>query len=180
MADQEGLARMAAARLVAYGKGALTADDRAALRAFPEHMPDLAPDLGPEPVVDADGQLHESHQRETEMYGECITCARNVGVTAGRARAAEAAERADEHADPAWRVAAMDAVRSLLPGTEFTTDDVWARIPDGVTTHEPRALGAVMVQMAAAGEIVKTDRVRESRRPEAHANPKAVWIRATT
>lgn len=94
-------------------------------------------------------------------------------LPAARAAAQEGIDRADRSADLEWKVAAMTAVRQLArERQEFTTDDVWERIP---RVREPRALGAVMQKAARAGTIEKTDRVAESARPEAHANPKAVW-----
>lgn len=182
VADAEGQARMAAARLVAYGWGALNEADHQALVDFPEHMPDgfsrqLDVAAGVSPPTAAPKYDHD-HETEVAMYGECITCVH--GRTAGRARAADGIGRAGEHADDDWKAAARAAVLSMDAGAEFTTDDVWRRIPAGLTTPEPRAMGAVMTALAGAGAIRKTDRVRESVRPEAHANPKAVWIRATT
>jgi hypothetical protein len=119
------------------------------------------------------------HAREVAFYGECVTCARRDGTEA-RAAAQEAIERANEHANPEWKEAARAAVLAIAPGVEFTTDDVWARLTGDEQTHERRALGAVMQQLAADGRIVKLDRVRPSTRPEAHANPKQVWRRAMT
>lgn len=177
MADQEGLARMAAARLVAYGWDSLTGEDRAALRAFPEQMPDFTP--APVTVlVDDRPVLHESHEREAEMYGECITCAMSeaapAGLAAGRARARDGAERADEHADPAWQAAARAAVLAIPIGTRFTTDRVWGRVP---ACHEPRAIGAVIQRLAREGHIVSTEQWEQSERSEAHARPVLVWRR---
>lgn len=169
---------MAAARLVAYGWGGLNAADRAALQAHPEHMPAGFGGAPPPVAVAEKPAWDHPHDDAVAMYGECVIC--TGGRIAGRARAADGIARAGEHADDDWKRAATAAVLSISPGEQFTTDDVWPRIPAGLTTPEPRAMGAVMTSLAAAGEIVKTDRVRESRRPEAHANPKAVWIRATT
>lgn len=50
MADDAGRARMAGARLAAYGWAALNDEDRAALRAHPENVPD---DAGPDPLAEA-------------------------------------------------------------------------------------------------------------------------------
>jgi hypothetical protein len=41
--------------------------------------------------------------------------------------------------------------------------------------HEPRALGAMMVQASRDGIISATDRTRNSLRPVCHSNPKRVW-----
>lgn len=90
----------------------------------------------------------------------------------------EAMARADGHADPLWRDAAMRVIRSLAAsGAEFTTDEVWSALArSGHVTHEPRALGALMVQAGKAGIVKPTDRYRNSRRVECHARPVRVWV----
>lgn len=100
-------------------------------------------------------------------------------VSDGTAEREEAIARADEHADPDWKEIAYRAIVWLARVySEFTTDDVWdamVRWYPQATTHEPRALGAIMRKAARNGVIEKTDRVRESIRPVCHRNPKAVW-----
>lgn len=92
----------------------------------------------------------------------------------------EALTRVTDHADPAWLKAAADVILALPAGTEWTTDQVWARlVTSGVSTHEPRALGAVVRRLALAGQIAKTGRYVPSARPECHARPIPIWRRAT-
>lgn len=94
-------------------------------------------------------------------------------TTTAQEAATEAITRSGDNADPEWFAEALRIVCQLavvLP--DFTADAVWERLG---TTREPRALGAVMRQAAASGVIVKTDRVRPSRRVECHGRPMAVW-----
>jgi hypothetical protein len=84
--------------------------------------------------------------------------------------------RADEHADRDWKRAAYEAVSNLALFREhFTTDDVHELLGDAVSTHEKRAMGAIMRRAARDGLIEATDRYVASDRPEAHRNPKRVW-----
>jgi hypothetical protein len=88
----------------------------------------------------------------------------------------EAVARVEEHASADWLAAAATAVGMLaMFYPEFTTDDVWECLVEVEATHEPRALGPVMMKAARRGLIRKTDRVQNSRRPQCHARPVAVW-----
>lgn len=96
---------------------------------------------------------------------------------AGRARD-EALARVGDHADPAWTATARRIVLAISAGGEFTTDDVWTGLESaGVATHEPRALGAVIRQLAGEGAIGKAGTYRPSTRAACHARPIAVWRR---
>lgn len=75
-----------------------------------------------------------------------------------------------------WLIEARRVVREVAASMPtWTADDIWARIAQ---PPEPRALGAVLRDLAEQGEIVKTGQYRNSTRPEAHARPLACW-RAT-
>lgn len=90
------------------------------------------------------------------------------------ARRDEAIGRVQRHADPAWLLEARRVVGLLareLP--ELTTDDVWERLEN--KPHEPRALGAVMIWAHKAGFVARTDRTRNSLRPECHRRPLRLW-----
>lgn len=77
-----------------------------------------------------------------------------------------------------WLRKAQDVVRSLADeGGDFTTDEVWARVPP---PPEPRAIGVVMTWAAQAGLIVNTKRHRPSRRPGCHARPVTLWAPSRT
>jgi len=89
----------------------------------------------------------------------------------------EAIQRSDDHADQAWKKLAVMAVEALsLRGKPFTADDLWDEMQVfNISTHEPRALGAIMRQAARAGQIRNTGTFVKSRRPECHQRPVAVW-----
>lgn len=68
--------------------------------------------------------------------------------------------RADAHADPEWRVAAMQGIALLArTGEPFTADEVLAYL-DSVAqdTHNLAALGPLFQRAARSGLIVKTGR----------------------
>lgn len=90
----------------------------------------------------------------------------------------EAVERVDRNADDEWKSAALAAICRTAMGKEFlTTDDIWeAMSSHSATTHEPRAMGAVMRQAAAHGWISRTPDYTKSTRKECHARPVAVWL----
>lgn len=90
----------------------------------------------------------------------------------------EAIARVGSNAEPAFRSAAMSALRGLVRTMpELTADDLWDALEasDAPMPHEPRALGAVMQSAAKLGLIVATNRWVESRRPQNHARPVRVW-----
>lgn len=95
----------------------------------------------------------------------------------GKAGKAEGMGRAERHANPAWMLAAeqavLEAAREL---STITADDVMRRIPPDVDTHEKRALGPVMMKAAKAGIIEKAIALpRNSTRPNQHSAPITVW-----
>lgn len=106
----------------------------------------------------------------------CPACSRR-DAQAGTELKREALVRVDDHASDEWKEAACAAVRALAAAfPTITTDDVWRTVErDGVTTHEPRAMGAVMTRMARERVIVSTDSTIESIRPENHRRPVRVW-----
>jgi hypothetical protein len=88
----------------------------------------------------------------------------------------EAIAQVEANADLNWMAAAHTAVVLLaINCDEFSTDEMWEALREVEPTHEPRAMGAVMRAAARHGLIVKTDRVRNSVRPECHARPVAIW-----
>jgi hypothetical protein len=118
---------------------------------------DMADQVGYE--FDFDEMVREQELREAE-----------------NARAA-AIDQVERNADDEWREAAAEIIMRLAQTRSvFTTDDVWEQLVlAGYTTHEPRAMGAVMRASARMGVICKTDRVVNSRRAQCHARPVAVW-----
>lgn len=118
------------------------------------------------------------HDEQVAMFGVCPVCAR-ADIRAERA-ARDAAIRgagvAAEGTDPEWVRRARKAIRDLAADRDtFTTDDVWERVP---RTGEPRALGALMVEAADEGVIVRTDDTIPSRLPARHSRPVRVWASA--
>ena len=86
----------------------------------------------------------------------------------------EAIARAEAGAGD-WVGRARDAVQLVaLARFDFTTDDVWDAL-GGDRPQEPRALGAVMKQLAGEGKIRATGEYRKSSRVDCHARPVAVW-----
>lgn len=72
-----------------------------------------------------------------------------------------------------WKVEAFEAVKELCrTRAEFTADDLEA-VAKG--THEPRAIGALLVKASKAGMCVKTNRMMKSRIDRCHNREKAVW-----
>jgi hypothetical protein len=99
-----------------------------------------------------------------------------MDLFAARSARDEAMARVEEHADVDWKVAArravLDAAR-VLP--RLTSDDVMDRI-SGVSTHELRALGPIMLAAAKNGWIAKADCAAVlCRRSSRHAAPLTVW-----
>jgi hypothetical protein len=88
----------------------------------------------------------------------------------------EAVGRAGSHANPEWRAAVTRRLATLADrGEPFTADDIWAEV-DGleVSTHDRRALGAIMTGAARAGRIEQVGYAR-STRAACHGRPVAVW-----
>jgi hypothetical protein len=90
----------------------------------------------------------------------------------------EAVERVGTHADGNWVDEARQAVVVCARrGGEFTTDEVWSWLDwfSTATTHDPRAMGAVMRWAVQARLIEPTDRYTKSERPACHKRPVRVW-----
>lgn len=86
-------------------------------------------------------------------------------------------EQAEAHADIKWKRAAYQAVINLANvRTFFTTDQVWEVLEKkGLSTHEPRALGAIMQQAKRNGVIESTGQYVQSHRRECHSRPIPVY-----
>lgn len=103
-----------------------------------------------------------------------------LDLTAAFAAAELAIDGVEANADTSWLDVARGVVRSIPIGLTFTTDDVWralARASVTVSTHEPRAMGAVMRGLQRDGVVVNTRTYQPSARPECHARPIPVWRR---
>ena len=89
----------------------------------------------------------------------------------------EAIDRVGEHANPTWKAKALAVVARLSRNCgEFTTDDVWEALAlIGESTHEPRALGAIMQAARKQGICFPTETYIPSARTACHARPVRVW-----
>lgn len=97
-------------------------------------------------------------------------------LEAGEAARDEGIERVSDHAYFAFIAAGRIAVRECSETLEdFTTDDVWALIPDNALPHDRRAMVMIMKHAQREGWITATDQFIKSLRPTAHAGPKRVW-----
>jgi|JI10StandDraft_1071094.scaffolds.fasta_scaffold94923_5 hypothetical protein len=78
-----------------------------------------------------------------------------------------------------WRIEAEAAVTLLAKrGNPFTTDEVLRLLKEvNVTTHDNRALGAVMNKFHKEG-LIKPVGIRKSIWRDAHRRPKTEWSRA--
>lgn len=98
---------------------------------------------------------------------------------AAQQAADEAIARVERNANALWMSACLKVIEEIAGrGLPFTTDLVWAtmdeRHPD-LSTHEPRAMGAAMVQARKAGYCHSTGNYQQTKRPEAHARPVVIW-----
>lgn len=85
----------------------------------------------------------------------------------------EAIARVAENAPDGWIEDAVNAIRHVsLNQQTLTSDDIWPLV---VTPPEPRAMGAAFTEAARRGVIRKTGQMVNSRRPECHSRPVAVW-----
>ena len=91
----------------------------------------------------------------------------------------DAIARVDQAADPYWKQCAALALEYVAQRRDlFTTDAIWhvlAHYYPDASTHEPRAMGAVMLGAKRAGLIESTDRFVPSLRGVNHRQPTRVW-----
>jgi len=69
----------------------------------------------------------------------------------------------------------LECCNKKAPFGTFTTDDVLKLMDKAVTTHEPKAWGAVMLRAAKIGWCETTDRYGPSDKTSSHRRPKRVW-----
>lgn len=82
----------------------------------------------------------------------------------------QAIAQADANANADWKVEAERVVRHLADaGQPFTADDVWGILQgEGVSTHEPSALGGIVQRLARDGIISRTGRQVPTRLERRH------------
>lgn len=94
----------------------------------------------------------------------------------GQGALLDALGRVEEHATPEWIDLATQCGAWLSENRQqWSADDLWERMetrhPD-VTTHEPRALGAVVRRLKSAGHIdAEPVRYVKSKRAQSHLRP---------
>lgn len=82
----------------------------------------------------------------------------------------------DANANAEWKEAALNAVYEVAAiKRRFTADDVWTQIPVFYHTHEPRALGPVMMRAMRNEWIAPTDSYIRCQRASRHTAPIRVW-----
>ena len=95
------------------------------------------------------------------------------------ALAEQAIEQVGLNAGQLWAKEAYKVVILLsMNRMDFTTDHVWEWMNDlhpTLTTHEPRAMGAIMRRASQSRLCVPTERYINSMRPECHRRPLRVW-----
>ena len=125
-----------------------------------------------------DGVLREQLEEADEGVEVEPIDDRAPTIAAGPELRDEAIDQVEENADPSWVEAATRIAEDLaVECREFTTDAVWERLDQlGVETHEPRAMGSIMRDLARRGIVTNSGRVEKSTRPECHARPCAVWV----
>ena len=87
----------------------------------------------------------------------------------------QAIEKVEGSANDEWMGIAKFAVLRFARAEKFlTTDNIWNMMGDS-TTHDNRAMGAVMRKAQAEGWIEPTDRTVKSTRAVCHSRPIRVW-----
>jgi hypothetical protein len=83
----------------------------------------------------------------------------------------------EKHADLAWLGAAISVLNGLCRRREsLTADAVWLELDSaGLSTHEPRAMGAVFQHGKNKKWCAPTSQFVPSKRPVHHAGPIRVW-----
>lgn len=94
-----------------------------------------------------------------------------------------AIDQVREHANQNWfRTAVMAGEDIAFNNDTFTTDDIWDVMDSDhkeLSTHDPRAMGAVMRVLKGMGVCRTTTLFMQSRRPSRHGAPIRVWSSRT-
>lgn len=99
-------------------------------------------------------------------------------MKSGQELADEGMTRAFHAATEAFKREALWAIYDVAyDHNEFTTDLVWNLLDErGFNTTERRALGQLMKRAIAKKIVKRSFRYQPSTRPEAHANPKPIYL----
>jgi hypothetical protein len=115
------------------------------------------------------GRKHMNRQQQTTLHDNQMSL---LDVLAARD---EALARVEANANEEWkRVAYVTALEVAERKHRFTSDDVWDALTH-VSTHEPRAMGAVMKRLHKEGHIQPTSDFITSTSPRSHGRPVRVW-----
>ena len=94
----------------------------------------------------------------------------------GAAERDRAIEQVTAHAETDFITAGREALeRCCFTMETFTTDEIWALMPEGIDNHEPRAMAVIMRFAETNNWAYPLDQYRPSSRPKAHRGPKRVW-----
>ena len=117
--------------------------------------------------------MAEPENFDVQAYGDRIH--KRARLMQAKAERDAALDQVEDNADARWKLEAERIVIELArTGRHFTSDDVMdalARLD--VTTHEPRALGPVMLKAVRQEWIHKTGYTASRRR---HASPIAEYV----
>jgi len=87
-----------------------------------------------------------------------------------------AIKRVGDNAEHDWKDVAYESVlRTASELDSFIVDEVWKRMPKGYSTHENRAMGAIIRKAVSDGVIAKTDQYRPSAKKSSHGAIRSVW-----
>ena len=93
-----------------------------------------------------------------------------------RDRRERAIKKVEENARPEWKDIAYESLLKTAGDLNYLiVDEVWKRMPRGYSTHENRAMGAVMRRALADGVISKTEQYRPSAKASSHGAIRSVW-----
>jgi hypothetical protein len=80
-------------------------------------------------------------------------------------------QASDDHANEIWKQEAYRSVKTVaIQYFHLTTDEVWQEMENSSTasTHEPAAMGPVMLRACRDGLIVKTNELVRTKIPRRH------------
>jgi hypothetical protein len=91
----------------------------------------------------------------------------------------EGMDRAERHADPYWWSCMLESGREVaLRMAYFNTDNVVRHCREhhpNATTHEPRAIGPLMRELARLGVCERTADTADSTQAQNHKRPMRTW-----
>ena len=117
-----------------------------------------------------------AEQERAEARARSDRAKQEAGRRAGAQRRDDALARVTRKADPEWIEAARTAIRKTATElSEFIVDHVFERMNFALSTHDDRAIGALIREAARDRIIERTERFIPSFRASHHACPRRVW-----